>query len=90
MKKENEKKSALSRRKFLPFLGGAILLPLIGASKGIETIAQEEDDTYQTLLTKDGKTVRVKSSALKDSKVIDKQISNGSLLNWLTPKDKKP
>jgi hypothetical protein len=89
MKKENEKKAALSRRKFLPFLGGAILLPLIGSSKEIEAMA-EEDDTYQTLLTKDGKTVRVKSSALKDSKVIDKQISNDSLLNWLTPKDKKP
>jgi hypothetical protein len=89
MKKSDAKKSKLSRRKFLPFLGGSLLLPLLGLSKSKEQLTDSNDDLYETLLTKDGKAVKVKKSTLNNSKIVDKQISNNSLLNWLTPKNKK-
>ena len=44
----------------------------------------EED--FQTLLKPDGTIVKVKASALKNSKVINKNISNSSFLKWLDKK----
>ena len=82
------KESKISRRSILPLLGSAILMPFLGAAspsdKSIES--EEKDEEYQTLLKPDGTTVKVKVSTLKKSKVIKKNISNKSLLNWLGKK----
>lgn len=85
---ENNKK--ISRRGFLPILGSTFLIPLIGFSEKAskKTIDKEKTiingEEYQTLLKPDGTTVKVKSSTLKKSKVIKKNISNSSFLNWLS------
>ena len=73
-------KSKLNRRKFLPFLGGGFLLPFLGFSKKVDTKVDEE---YHTVLTKDGRTVKVKASVIERSKVVDEEMSNKSLLGWL-------
>jgi hypothetical protein len=82
---QNEKKR-LSRRGFLPLLGSGLLLPLLGFGKPTCEI-DEENEEYHTLLKKDGTTVRVKKSIVENSKVVKKNISNKSLLEWLK-KDK--
>jgi hypothetical protein len=38
------------------------------------------------MLTADGKAVKVRKNAVKNAKVIEKKMSNHSLLNWLKPK----
>ncbi len=73
----------ISRRKFLPFLGGGLLLPFIGSAKEVEELIEPTDKSYKTMLTKDGKLVKVRSNAINDSKVVDKKMSNKSLLTWL-------
>ena len=86
MKNSNKKdKSQLSRRGFFPILGGGLLLPLLGFGKPTPEIADENDE-YQTLLKSDGTTVKVKKSVLDKAKVIEKGISNKSLLGWLKNK----
>ena len=74
-----------SRRSFIPILGSSLLLPFFGfgenTSEKILDTNKEED--YQTLLKPDGTTVKVKRSTLKKSKVIKKNISNSSFLNWI-------
>ncbi|RLD24271.1 MAG: hypothetical protein DRI71_03035 [Bacteroidetes bacterium] len=87
MKNNRQGKSDVNRRKLLPFLGSFLLLPFIGSSKSLTDIV-EPDQSYQTMLTKDGKIVKVRSSKVNDSKVVDKQLSNHSLLKWLK-KDNK-
>ncbi|PIQ15732.1 MAG: hypothetical protein COW67_06775 [Flavobacteriales bacterium CG18_big_fil_WC_8_21_14_2_50_32_9] len=83
---EKNKKYNVNRRSFFPMLGAGLILPLFGFGKPSPE-ALEESDEYQTLLKPDGTTVRVKKSVLAESKVIEKNISNKSLLNWLN-KDK--
>ena len=46
----------------------------------------DNDEEYQTLLKPDGTSVKVKTSTLKNSKVVRKNISNNSLLKWLGKK----
>ncbi|HLF51326.1 hypothetical protein [Flavobacterium sp.] len=75
-------KIQISRRGFLPLLGGGLILPLLGFGKPTPEILDEAAE-YQTLLKPDGTTVRVKKSVLAKSKVIEKNISNKSLLGWL-------
>jgi len=86
MKKNNQEKD-ITRRKFLPFLGGGLLLPFLGSTKTVDKIIDVEGD--QTLLTKDGKVVKVKASILTKSEIVEKQLSNKSLLNWLKKNDRK-
>ncbi len=79
----------LSRRSFFPILGSSFFLPLLGfgessPKKTMDKNNNEED--FQTLLKPDGTTVKVKASALKNSKVIKKNISNTSFLKWLDKK----
>lgn len=87
MNNKPEKKNQLSRRGFLPILGGSLLLPFFGMSSSKDaSIKTPEEDSYQTLLKPDGTTVKVKVSTLKKSKIIKKDVSNTSLLKWLGKK----
>ena len=83
---KDKSKSGVSRRKFLPLLSG-LFLPFAGSGKSITEIAEPEPE-YQTMLTKDGRIVKVKVKTVSDSKVVDKQLSNKSLLTWLKKNDK--
>ncbi len=85
MKKESENKKGIGRRKFLPVLGTGLLLPLLPLKA--QSLPEEGEEEYRTLLKPDGTAVRVKVSGLKKSKVVKKQISNKELLKWLK-KDK--
>ena len=67
----------------MPLLGGSLLLPFLGNSRPKEHKKEEGDDAYETLLKPDGTTVRVKKSSLNKAKVVDKKMSNTSLLHWL-------
>lgn len=81
MKAKNKKGKIISRRVMLPILGGSLFIPFVGFGKTVEEIAEEEE--YESLLKPDGTTVKVKRSALKNSKVVKKNVSNKSLLKWL-------
>jgi len=85
MTKKTKKGTQLSRRVILPLLGSTLLLPILGFGKSSvnEITIPEEDEEYQTLLKPDGTAVKVKVSAVKNSKIIQKNISNESFLNWL-------
>ena len=77
----------ISRRGILPILGSSLLIPFLGFTKPInDEIISAENEDYQTLLKPDGTTVKVKVSTLKKSKIIKKNISNKSFLNWLGKK----
>ena len=83
-----EEKKSITRRGFLPILGGGLLLPLLGFSNS----ASEKDncsgpeEEYQTLLKPDGTVVKVKVSSIKKAKVVKQNTSNTSLLKWLGKK----
>lgn len=89
MKKETRKGKPITRRGILPILGSSLLIPFLGY--GLSEINEEEslsenEEQYQTLLKKDGTTVKVKVSTINKSKVIQKSISNNSFFNWLGKK----
>ena len=89
MKKKSREGKQISRRNVLPILGGSLLIPFLGFGNSItnDTISsQEDEDEYQTLLKPDGTSVKVKVNALKNSKIVKKNISNKSFLNWLGKK----
>ena len=78
----------ISRRKILPILSSGLLIPFLGFGNTEVPEKKDLDDNeeYQTLLKADGTTVKVKVSTLKRSKVVKKNISNKSFLNWLGKK----
>jgi hypothetical protein len=78
-------KPGVTRRKFLPLLSG-LFLPFTGSGKAITDIVEPEPE-YQTMLTKDGRIVKVKVKTVSDSKIVDQQLSNKSLLTWLKKND---
>jgi hypothetical protein len=82
MKEEINNKSQITRRGFLPLLGGGVILPLFGFGQPNTQILGEKEE-YQTLLKPDGTTVHVKKSVVEKSKIVEKNISNESLLVWL-------
>ena len=87
MENTTKKENQLSRRSVLPILGSSLLLPFFGFGKSIQTdIKTEEDEEFHTLLKPDGTAVKVRVSALKKAKVVTKNVSNKSLLNWLGKK----
>jgi hypothetical protein len=86
MDEKTKKGIQFSRRGILPLLGSTLLLPILGFGKtsmNDEIIDSDENEEYQTLLKPDGTAVRVKASAVKNSKIIQKNISNESFLSWL-------
>jgi hypothetical protein len=86
MKNKTTETRKISRRGILPIIGSAFLLPFLGFSNPISkemSISNEDNEEFETLLKQDGTTVKVKVSALKKSKIIQKNISNISFLDWL-------
>lgn len=83
MSTKSRKDKKISRRGILPVLGSALLLPFLGFGKSTSTSITDPNEEYQTLLKPDGTTVKVKLSTLKKSKILKKNISNKSFLNWL-------
>ncbi|NOS90723.1 MAG: hypothetical protein HOP30_02265 [Cyclobacteriaceae bacterium] len=83
--KSESKNIHLSRKKFL---GIGLALPFLSVPGSLlaKSEKQKEDDEYITMLTAEGKAVKVKKNALANAKVIDKKMSNQSLLSWLKPK----
>jgi len=88
MKNKSGKGKQISRRGMLPILGSSLLIPFLGLGKTIndDLIPSEEKEEYQTLLKPDGTAVKVKVSVLKKSKIVKKNLSNRSFLNWLGKK----
>ncbi len=86
MKDKSRKGTKISRRGMLPLLGGSLLIPFLGFSDTVNDEATNTEEDYETLLKPDGTTVKVKVSALKNSKVVKKNLSNSSFLNWLGKK----
>ena len=79
------KTSIFSRRSFIPKLGSSFLLPYFVCAKETELDAFEEEE-YKTLLKPDGTVVKVKTSVLNTAKIVKKNISNKSFLNWIGKK----
>ena len=86
---KDKSKPGVTRRKFLPLLSG-LFLPFAasatGSGKAITDIVEPAPE-YQTMLTKDGRIVKVKVKTVSESKIVDKQLSNKSLLTWLKKND---
>ncbi len=81
---KDDKKKPLSRR---GFLRAGALLPFLSITMPLEAKQKaDQDDEFITMLTAEGKAMKVRKSALKNAKIIEEKISNQSLLNWLKPK----
>ena len=77
----------ITRRGLLPLLGSSLLIPFLGfGNDNIEKEVVLENEEYKTLLKPDGTTVKVKVSTIKKSKIVSKNLSNKSFLNWLGKK----
>ena len=87
MEDKSRKGNKITRRGILPILGSGLLIPFLGFGYTVaEETTKVEDEAYQTLLKPDGTAVKVKVSTLNKSKIIKKNISNKSFLNWLGKK----
>lgn len=84
--KSDSKNIQISRKKFLGISLALPFLSLPGSLAAKPGDEQKGDDEYITMLTAEGKTVKVKKKALANAKVIEKKMSNHSLLSWLKPK----
>lgn len=87
MKNKPSEEKKISRRGILPILGGGLLLPFLGFGNTVTNdVSNLDEEEYQTLLKPDGTTVKVKVSTIKKSKIVEKNVSNKSFLNWLGKK----
>lgn len=68
-------------------MGSSFLLPFLGLAQAPEVQDQTDDAEYEILLKPDGTPVKVRKSTLKQSKVVQKNISNKSFLKWLGLKE---
>ncbi|MBS1554096.1 MAG: hypothetical protein JSU09_04155 [Bacteroidetes bacterium] len=80
------KSNPFSRRKFLGFSLALPFLPVARPLAKSNADEKNEDDEFITMLTSEGKAVKVRRDAVKNAKVIEKKMSNQSLLSWLKPK----
>ncbi|MBL7870522.1 MAG: hypothetical protein JNM78_02835 [Cyclobacteriaceae bacterium] len=80
------KNNPFSRRKFLGFSLALPFLPVTRPLAKSPVDEQFKDDEFVTMLTPEGKAVKVRRDAVKNAKVIEKKMSNQSLLSWLKPK----
>ena len=88
MKNKSKKGNTISRRKILPLLGGSLFVPFLGVPNSIEEPqSTPNNEEYQTLLKPDGTSVKVKVSTVNKSRLVQKNLSNSSFLNWLGKKD---
>jgi hypothetical protein len=77
----------ISRRRLLPLIGSIFLIPFFGFKNSRENSKSiKNNEEYETLLKQDGTVVKIKISSLKNAKIIEKNISNKSFLNWLGKK----
>tara|TARA_R110001583_G_scaffold114876_3_gene265354 strand:- start:17414 stop:17683 length:270 start_codon:yes stop_codon:yes gene_type:complete len=85
MKKTNGFKiKSISRRQIVFLLSSVLIIPILGFEKIQNILPQNiQKNNYQTLLKPDGTTVKVKISTIKKAKIIKKNISNKTFLNWL-------
>lgn len=84
--KSASKNISFPRRKFLGF---SLALPFLAVVKPLAKTTeyeQSKDDAFVTMLTAEGKAVRVRKDEVKNAKVIEKKMSNQSMLSWLKPK----
>ncbi|MGB5378025.1 hypothetical protein [Muriicola sp.] len=86
MSQKPKKGNAISRRGLFPLLGSSLLLPFIGYQQEAAPEESVEEEEYKTLLKPDGTIVKVRASAVKNSKVIKKNIPNSTFLQWLGKK----
>ena len=87
MEDTSKKGRPISRRGMFSLLGSSLLIPIIGFGNTTENDKLvTTDEEFETLLKPDGTTVRVRKSALKKSKLVKKNVSNGSFLKWLGKK----
>jgi hypothetical protein len=78
---------SISRRGFIPLVGASMFMPFFSKSAPrITHGTPKEDEEFATLLTPGGEVVKVRRTALKKAKVLEKSMTNKSLLNWLKPK----
>ncbi|MBL7878044.1 MAG: hypothetical protein JNL53_20425 [Cyclobacteriaceae bacterium] len=84
--KSDSKNIPFSRRKFLGFSLALPFLPVVRPLAKTTEDGQSKDDEFVTMLTAEGKAVKVRRDAVKNAKVIEKKMSNQSLLSWLKPK----
>lgn len=77
----NKKAKDYTRR---GFLGIGLLAPFLSIA-GLPPAKHDsdQDDEFTTMLTAKGTVVKVRKSALKKAKVVEKNMSNISLLSWL-------
>jgi hypothetical protein len=86
MSNKPKKGKAISRRGLFPLLGSSLLIPFLGFNQETAPEETKQEEAYETLLKPDGTIVKVKVSALKNSKVIKKNIPNATFLQWLGKK----
>ena len=90
MEKPDKQPKIITRRGLIPLLFGSILIPYFGISAIHETPVEKSDaedsNDYQTLLKADGSVVRVKKHVVANARVVRKNVSNKSLLSWLSKK----
>ncbi len=78
---KNKRSKPISRR---GFLGAGVLIPFLGVAHSAPVVPQgKPEDEYTTMLTAKGDVVRVKKNALKNARIVEKKMSNKSLLDWL-------
>ena len=66
------------------FLGTSLFLPFLSVKKPLlSPPADDPDEEFTTMLTSKGGVVRVRKAALKNAKVVKKNMSNKSLRDWL-------
>ena len=82
----------MPRRKLLPLLAGALVLPYVGMGKNADPSPlpgpAEEESEFMTLLKPDGTVVKVPRKTVEQARIVKKNISNGALLGWLKTPNK--